>query len=124
MTETNDFPQRVNTTMRSLLCKLSKQEWQERASRLATVNQEIADEEARQQEQKAAMKARLATLDAERQTLAGVVVRHEEMREVECVVWHHDQPARVVTVRMDTNDEIENRPMTDFERQRFLPVEA
>lgn len=124
MNEAAQFPQRVSTTTRSLLCKLTTKEWSERAARLGALSQEIEDEESRQAEQKAAMKARLATMDAERQTLAGVVVRHEEMRDVECQVWHYDQPARVVTLRTDTMAEIENRPMSDNERQRFLPVEA
>lgn len=115
---------RSRTLLRNLRCRLTPEEWAERAARLAAINQEIDAEEARQAEQKAEMKARLATLESERQKLSGAVVRKEEHRDVECEEWLHEQPARVVVIRLDTREEVENRPMTDAERQRHLPVEA
>lgn len=107
--------------VRSLPCTLTEAEFLERSRGLANVTNDIATEEARQVEVKAEMKARLAVLTAQQAKLASAVSRGEEYRDVEVLVEFDENALLVRSVRSDTGALVDERPMTESERQRVLP---
>ena len=91
---------------------------------LATIIQDIGDEESRQTRQKATMKARLAELDSRRTQVANKVRRREEYRDVKVLVYYDHSRGIVQETCEDTGEIVTTRQMTDAERQIALPIET
>jgi hypothetical protein len=109
---------------RILPCKLTKDELIERGQSLAATIEDINTETDAQEGLKREMKARIGVLEAQRSSLAAVVSRRHELRDVSVEVQLHDDTNTVATVRMDTGEVIHSRTMNDDERQESLPLEA
>lgn len=125
MTNTQLAPSKLHKTdVRSLPVRLTEEELLKKGSQLAATVQDIAAEEGRQVDLKAAMKAKLAEIDARRTQLAIAVSRKEEARDVEVDVWHHYDRGVVVDVRRDTGEIVNTRVMSTAERQPSLPLKA
>lgn len=114
----------IKRTMRTLPCTLTQDEWIERARQLSRTGQDVVAEEQRQGSVKQALKDTLERLKSERSRLDLVVARNEEEREIEVVYMGDAERMRVSVTRADTGEVIEERPMSDQERQMTLPVEA
>ncbi len=91
---------------------------------LARCNENIDNEESRQSDLKADMKARMLALESERSNLATIVRRNEEYRDVVVDEVYDYVRGSVAQVRTDTSEQISSRDMTDSERQTPLPLEA
>lgn len=112
----------VKTITRSLPCRLTDDELMKAGSDLATVVEDITNEESRQTDQKTQMKAKLTELDARRSQLAIKVRRREEFREVEVEIDFDYQRGMITEIRTDTGEQLNIRRMTDSERQQALPL--
>lgn len=111
------------TVSRNLPCRLSLEEWNDRAKQLAEAVQNVATEERRQTDVKAGLKARLAELQSKQSVLADVVQRREESRDLVCDQLAYVERGIVEIVRRDTGEVIETRPLQDHERQQALKFE-
>lgn len=105
------------TLYRTLRCKLNDLEQLEKGKRLGEKNAELRDLKAHHKAEKAAMKAAEDELDAECLQLQVDVLEGAEARSVECTVFHDYGKGKVETVRSDTFEVIESRPMVETERQ-------
>ena len=104
-----------------LYCELTTEELLERGRSLASIGEELAVEEDRQKQQKAEMKARTAAIEARRSKLEYAVTRGEEEREVEIRTYIVPTELGQATVfRMDTEEVVRTRPLTQNEKQRSL----
>ena len=99
---------------------LTNDELLTKADRLAQIEDEIRQEELHQEDQKRAMKSRLAALDSERASVASTVRRKAEPREVVCDLIVDLEHGKVHETRTDTGERIFTRLMTDEEKQRKL----
>lgn len=106
--------------IRLLPCRLTDEEWAQRAGELASVVADVSLEESRQKSAKAEMKARLEELAAKRDRLGNVVTRHEEQRDVQVEIVADFGIGKAETIRKDTYEVIHSRPLTDHERQMGL----
>ena len=102
---------------RHLICKLTESEWTARAGECAKSVGDLAEEEKRQADQKAQMKATLTDIERRVSELSTAVIRREEYRDVECIEEIALDENRVLTVRTDTGEVLGRRPLTDEERQ-------
>lgn len=101
-----------------LPCKLTDEEFRDRASQLAATLEDLNAEESRQEMLKREMKSAVAQLEARRDQLALTVSRCSELRQVE--VEDRAVGELVERTRLDTMEVIHTRALTDDERQ--LPL--
>lgn len=110
---------RVN---KQLPCKLSDKEFKERATELAEVGIGIEELEALK---KAAMKnfsEQIGGKVARERQLQTIVQDREELREVRCK-WLRDYKAKEIQLqRLDTNEIVDTRTMTELELQTELDL--
>jgi len=100
-----------------LPCKLTSSEFVERAQALAQTTADIASEESRADSLKKQLNAKMAELEAKRQALSAVVQRGEEFRDVACEYTRDFDAGVVYTLRKDTGEIMDERPMRAEERQ-------
>jgi hypothetical protein len=100
-----------------LSCPLATEEFEDRATRLAIVHEAYKVELDNQDMAKKEMKLALAKLEEERDQLARVVKRRAEDRTVAVELRANDLKGTVYTLRLDTGEVINERPMKDDERQ-------
>jgi hypothetical protein len=112
-------PIRKDVTM-LLPCKLTAEQFEERAKGLAYTEQELATEESEQESIKQGLKKKLNDIITRRTVLAGIVSRSEEQRDISCVDDFDFTVAQVRRTRLDTGEIVVTRPMTDEERQLGL----
>lgn len=105
-----------------LSCKLTDEEFRDRASNLAATLEDIKAEDSRHEMLKREMKSALSALEARRDVLALTVSRRSEMREVEVEDQANDKTGMVDRIRMDTGEIVLTRVMNDQERQIPMPV--
>jgi cell pole-organizing protein PopZ len=108
--------------VKTLACKLTEDDFDERAKALAEVCQEIVAEESRGADVKAQLKARITQLEARRNELSIVVARREEMRQVGVETLADFDRGQAIEVRTDTLKILSQRPLTEGERQAHLPL--
>jgi hypothetical protein len=112
------------TVIRSLSCRLTDPELLKKGAELAATVQDLADEEKRQNDVKAQLKAKVTELEARRSGLAITVSRKEEHRDVEVDIYHDYVRGIVEDIRRDTGEIVHTRPMSEDEKQLGLPMEA
>lgn len=112
---------RILSLTKHLPCKLTNDERLERGVQLAEVGEKIGNEEKRQVDVKAEMKARMTGLESESARLGTIVRRNEEYRDVLVQEIYDYERGTVVQVRTDTGEQIAKREMTTSERQEVLP---
>jgi hypothetical protein len=111
-------------TNRNLPCKLTGQELLVMGDKLATLNADAAALEEDKKRVNADFKARDESISAD----AGIIVRciqtRIEYRSVPClVIWDGPEKGIVSTMRTDTSEVFEQRPMTPSEMQMTLQFE-
>lgn len=104
---------------RDLSCPLTKRELLSRGDRLAHIELEIA----RLKSERSALSADAKKLADERAVLSNVIERKSERRVVPCEWRKLFDENRVVLVRLDSGDIIDERPLTVDDRQLTLPSE-
>jgi len=122
--EVKEKPARVERSRSTevLDCKLTEDEILKYGRDLASVQQDLIDEEKRQEGLKQEMKSRLATLSSKSTELTTKVNRGRELRPVQ-VESVRDYGTRMYTqVCLDTGEIIKERPLTAEELQRELPT--
>lgn len=126
--KTNEAPKHEKTTRHftSLLgVKLTKDELLTRGKQLADIENRIAEEALRAEGVKRDLKAKEASLTAERSRLAGIVSNASENREIDCSGIADFERGVYFEIRMDTGEVLPNsqRRLTDDERQAALKLE-
>lgn len=106
--------------IKKLKVKLTEAEIAERGARLAHEVSEIRKLEDRKRESAAEYKTAIDAFTQSSRTLAGIVERGEETRDVECHLTIHGDQA--VIRRGDTGEVIERRNATEEELQEKLPL--
>jgi hypothetical protein len=109
--------QKTNKKTMTLPCRLTPEEFVARAHDLAKTTEDIGAEQARAESLKSQLKAALAELEARRSKLSAVVSRGEELRDVECEVVVDYEKGETYTVRQDTGEFFDRRPLRAEERQ-------
>jgi hypothetical protein len=112
----------TETFTRKLYCPLAPDELQARGSELATKMEEREQIEAELTEVKQAFKSRLEGVGNLISELKQIVLERREKRDIECFNHMDFENDIVVTLRTDTNQEVDRRRMTPEERQAFLPM--
>lgn len=115
----HQYPIILDTPTRSLPCKLANKEIIIKCKELAKLVRELNEEEQRQSDEKAQMKARLSQLTNRMQLLSRIVDKGEEDRPVGIIIQAHDNDL-VQEIRNDTGEIIVSRPALDKERQLAL----
>lgn len=106
---------------KTLQCRLTETEHRERGQALALARGARNEAEAYRAAQAKRLKALVDDADDEVDRLATIVRNCSEPRPVECVDSLHGY--EVVTVRLDTGEEVGRRAATDADRQMGLAFE-
>lgn len=112
----------IATFVRDLPVEITGDEFHRVAMELGATFDEIAREALHQDQQKAAMKERLAALVLKQHTLAKALGKGVETRPVDVERVAYYDTGIIVERRRDTLEELSRRPMKDDERQ--LPLSA
>jgi hypothetical protein len=100
--------------------KLSRKEFDERATELASIDQEIEDAKQRKKDQTSEINEEIRRLRTDKAKLRKAVATKHEDREVECE-WRPDWKRHEMKLfRLDTKSEVERRNMTANEIQMSL----
>lgn len=103
--------------VRNLHCKLTIEEFCDRSTRLAQLEQEIVAAETARKQAADEHKAQLGGLTHSRSELAKIVRSQHEVRTVDCT-WHADWAGKSMILRRDdTGEAVEARTMTPEEMQ-------
>ena len=103
-------------------CDLTDKEVLAYGRELASVNQEVAAEEDRQNSLKQELKARIAGLEARRTEVSAKVNRGKEVREVMIEVQANFKTGMATEVRNDTGEVYRERPLRDDAKQPGIPA--
>lgn len=110
---------------RPLSVKLTDPELQRLGRDLAAVCDDIIAEEARTDSIKQELKARMTGLESKRTQLATLIRRGEEIRDVAVETRADYATGLVREIRLDTEELLSQRPLTEKERQpELLPETA
>lgn len=115
-------PDRVRKRVenRRLLCTLTPTELQNAGAKLAVLCEDIANEDKAQADIKAQLKAKLASLEAQRDVQAMIVRRKADYKEIPIDIFFNYTAAVVEEIRTDTGEVLLSRAMSDSERQMKL----
>lgn len=116
----NESPVESKRVVRNLPVRLKTPELLEFGQRLAQTSTDIHNEEERQTQVKAELKAKLGSFETERTRLAAIVASGRENRDVSCDMLFDYSRLIVEVVRLDTKEVVETRRMTEAEQQRNL----
>lgn len=105
-----------------LATKLEPEEFTAKARALAETHEKLALEREQQKETRADMKKRIEELEQKRNSLARVVQRGKEERLVDVEIQALDDQGIARTVRLDTGEVVEERPLAAGERQLGLSL--
>jgi hypothetical protein len=107
---------------RSLPCTLTDAEVLERSAELAEVVTDYAEIEGEKSAHAKHFKERLDGLRSRERALAREISSRSVERDVECVIRQDPIRGCVETMRLDTGELIEDRPMTAEERQLAMDL--
>jgi hypothetical protein len=108
---------------KQLACRLTPEELQAYGEQLANTIDEMSNEEARQEGFKKEMKSTLANLQATMTILSSKIRQREERRDVQVQPEMNFKKGVYREIRTDTGDLINERPLSEEERQEALPFE-
>src|SRR6185295_19803313 len=111
---------KVTKVERTLACKLSKHEVADRALRAAHLIQTRDNVELEAKASQGRSKAHIKQLEADIRLLSAEIRDETTDRLVQCEERKDFARNAVETVRLDTNEKIDERPMTALERQGEL----
>ncbi len=113
----------LKTQTRKLPCKLDDVELRSKGDELAVTVQEIANEDNNQKQIKDQLKLKMSELTSRQGSLALIISRREEYRDVEVItdfIEAGDNEGQVRETRKDTGEVLIVRPPMDSERQPQL----
>ena len=124
-TKKTEEPKTKTTTETKILkCELTQAEVLVAADELARALDELHSAQSETESLKRQMKAKEAALEA-RITEKQLLVRNKyDFRKVECRNVLDFNTLEAYTLRLDTNEEIERRPLTMDEKQGSLPFDS
>lgn len=106
--------------MRRLACKVTQAEFNAKATEFAQLDEQL---DALEGEKKAVVedfKNRIGGVNAKRAELRAIVMRREEVRDVQCT-WHADWASKSMLLRRDdTKEVVQVRTMTADEVQQHF----
>ena len=108
-------------SIRMLFCRLTEEEWRERAQLLSEEHVRVAGLEHMHKLEESLYRQRYKAARANIEQLADALRNREEQRAVDCEERRNDGELVMELVRLDTNEVVERRPMTADERQAQLP---
>jgi hypothetical protein len=108
----------------TLPVKLSEKELRARGSELAVAQGALEQHVAKAKDVRSKQNAKKKELEAECSRLASAVRDGEEGRKVDVIVRLGRAPGFVDVIRLDTEEVIESRPMSEKEAQRDLVDEG
>ena len=109
---------------RTLPVLLTAEEMLDRGARAAHLDRREEEITAAANAAKSDYKHQLEAVVAERRLLQERIRSKQEHRDVSCEERHVYRTGKVVVVRCDTGEQIDERPMTDAERQTELPMDC
>jgi hypothetical protein len=113
---------KVERFTRSLRCNLEAGDLAAMADRMAHVIGEKENLVAQSKSATAHLKAQIKEKDAEIGKLSAQIRDKAEYREVDCERRHLYRIGKVVEIRLDTEEQVDERAMTAHERQLELPT--
>ena len=113
-------PPKVVKVAEELSCELNDVEWQNRARELAQAHKETEQQKERKKSVMAELGADVKIAEAKETKLANIVATKSEQRDVTVKIKYDYEKGCVSKTRTDTGEEIDNREMTDDERQSQL----
>lgn len=116
----NSNPVRISRIAKALRIELTAEEVADRAQRAAHILSERDEKESAQKAQQKHAKSQIEELEAELRRLSNEVRDRATYTQVECEERHNYKRRKVVVVRLDSNEVIEERDMTNAESQREL----
>ena len=122
MSEENIQHVDVQKAEQMLKCDLTRDELLQFGEDLANVQSDLNELEAQLTGIKNEFKAKTAAKEAEEARLGNLLRQKYEMRDVECEVTYDFDEAVVTIKRLDTEEVVQTRPMTDIELQRELKL--
>lgn len=112
-------PNKVN---KFLKCRLTQDEFNDRAEAFADVDAEITTLEAEKKDVADTYKKRIGGREQKRIELRRIVKDRAESREVACT-WHEDWASKTMLLRRDDTEEVvDSRAMTPAEYQHSLDL--
>ena len=116
------IPPKVTKVAEELSCELNEVEWQNRARELAQAHKETEQQKERKKSVMAELGADVKIAEARETKLANIVATRSEQREVTVEIVYDYEKGRVTKSRTDTGQQIDDREMTDDERQSQLEL--
>lgn len=111
------------TFVRELPCELSSEEFEQRATLFAKLDEKLAALEVKKKAQNDLIKEEIDEVEAERSKLRRIILARTEEREIKCQ-WQPDWASRSMLLRrLDTQQVVDTRTMTADEVQEQLPFE-
>lgn len=113
----------IKTSTRKLACKLTDDELRSKGDELAVTCQEIKNQETKDKQIRDQLKMELSALQSKQGSLALIISRREDYRDVEVTTEYietGDAQGQVMEKRTDTGEVIIIRPPMDSERQPKL----
>ena len=116
------IPPRIQRYRENLTCKLTDRELLDLGDRMAEVGQSYSEEESALDGIKSEYKARLTKLESEGALLATKIRAKNETREIQCERVYDYAARKIIERRLDTQEIVRTREMTDSEAQMELDL--
>jgi len=116
------IPPRIQRYRENLPCKLTDRELLDLGDRMAEVGQSYSEEESALDGIKSEYKARLKKLESEGELLATKIRAKNETREIQCERVYDYAARKIIERRLDTQEIVRAREMTDSEAQMELDL--
>jgi len=116
------IPPRIQRYRENLPCKLTDRELLDLGDRMAEVGQSYSEEESALDGIKSEYKARLKKLESEGELLATKIRAKNETREIQCERVYDYAARKIIERRLDTQEIVRTREMTDSEAQMELDL--
>ncbi len=116
------IPPRIQRYRENLPCKLTDRELLDLGDRMAEVGQSYSEEESALDGIKSEYKARLTKLESEGALLATKIRAKNETREIQCERVYDYAARKIIERRLDTQEIVRTREMTDSEAQMELDL--
>lgn len=117
-------PDFIREEVRRIAVDLTEKEIAQKGRDLASVMQQIANEEINTGLIKADIKSRMSALESQQSNLTLLITNAKELRDVRCKIVIDKRRRKMVNIiRLDTGEVIGSREITPDEAQRSLPLD-
>ena len=114
----------VNKVVRSVERKLTREEVAGLGEEMAQLNKQMHDLEFEADSVKKSYKTRIESKQEAIDSISVTTRRGTVWEDTDCIETMDFKKGRVITVRIDTDEIVENREMTEAERQLSIETEA